>query len=80
MWPPVRWLLRQPVAEVRIGAAALLAAAPAWPVPIAVAWLLARTLDLGPSGVYWAVALSYSLAAVVAIVLFKRGRWKTTVV
>jgi putative MATE family efflux protein len=49
-----------------------------WLFQIPVAWLLARTFGLGPNGVYWAVALSYSLAAAVAIVLFKRGRWKTT--
>jgi Na+-driven multidrug efflux pump len=49
-----------------------------WLFQIPVAWLLARTLGLGPNGVYWAVALSYSLAAVAAIVLFKRGRWKIT--
>ncbi len=49
-----------------------------WLFQIPVAWLLARSLGLGPNGVYWAVALSYSLAAVVAIVLFRRGRWKTT--
>ncbi len=51
-----------------------------WLFQIPVAWLLARTLGLGPNGVYWAVALSYSLAAMVAIVLFKRGGWKGTVV
>ena len=48
-----------------------------WLFQIPVAWLLARTLGFGPNGVYWAIALSYSLAAMVAIVLFKRGRWKT---
>ena len=49
-----------------------------WLFQIPVAWLLARTLEIGPDGVYWAVALSYSLAAVVAIVLFRGGRWKMT--
>ena len=47
-----------------------------WLFQIPVAWVLARTLGLGPNGVYWAIALSYSLAAVVAIVLFRGGRWK----
>ncbi len=51
-----------------------------WLFQIPVAWLLARTLGVGPNGVYWAIALSYSLAAVVAIVLFRRGRWKSVVV
>ena len=49
-----------------------------WLFQIPVAWLLARTLGVGPNGVYWAVALSYSLAAVVAVVLFRGGRWKET--
>jgi Na+-driven multidrug efflux pump len=49
-----------------------------WLFQIPVAWVLARTLGVGPNGVYWAIALSYSLAAVVAIVLFQRGSWKST--
>ncbi len=48
-----------------------------WLFQIPLAWLLARTLDLGPNGVYWAISASYSVAAVVAIALFQRGRWKT---
>ncbi len=47
-----------------------------WLFQIPVAYLLARILGVGPNGVYWAIALSYSLSAVVAIVLFRRGRWK----
>jgi Na+-driven multidrug efflux pump len=31
---------------------------------------------LGPTGVFWAIAISYSLSAVVGLVLFRRGRWK----
>jgi len=33
-------------------------------------------LGLGPTGVFVAIALSYSLSAVVGIVLFRRGTWK----
>ena len=27
-------------------------------------------------GVYWAIAIAYSLSAVIGILLFRRGRWK----
>ncbi len=37
---------------------------------------LARTLELGPVGVYWAIAIAYSLSAVIGVLLFRRGKWK----
>ena len=51
-----------------------------WLFQIPLAWLLARRFDLGPDGVFWAIAASYSLSAVVGIALFRRGRWKTKTV
>ncbi len=47
-----------------------------WLFQIPLAWVLARPLGLGPTGVFVAIALSYSLSAVVGIVLFRRGKWK----
>jgi Na+-driven multidrug efflux pump len=47
-----------------------------WLFQIPLAWLLAMPLGLGPTGVFVAIALSYSLSAVVGIVLFRRGTWK----
>ena len=47
-----------------------------WLFQLPLAWILARTLGLGPVGVYWAIAIAYSLSAVVGILLFRRGRWK----
>lgn len=47
-----------------------------WLFQIPLAWLLAMPLGLGPAGVFIAIALSYSLSAVVGIVLFRRGAWK----
>ncbi len=47
-----------------------------WLFQIPLAWLLAMPLGLGPAGVFVAIALSYSLSAVVGIVLFRRGKWK----
>lgn len=47
-----------------------------WMFQIPLAWVLSMVLGIGPQGVFWAIALSYSLSAVVGLVLFRRGRWK----
>ncbi|TPV94639.1 MAG: MATE family efflux transporter [Myxococcales bacterium FL481] len=47
-----------------------------WGCQIGLAYWLAQPLQQGPLGVYVAVALSYSLAAVIAVWQFRRGRWK----
>jgi Na+-driven multidrug efflux pump len=47
-----------------------------WLFQLPLAWFLARTLDLGPVGVYWAIAIAYSLSAVIGVLLFRRGKWK----
>ncbi len=46
-----------------------------WEIPLA--WVLAKTLGLGPDGVSIAIAVAFSTLAVASTVLFKRGRWKT---
>ena len=48
-----------------------------WLLQIPLAYGLAVTLDWGPNGVYVAIAIAFSVAAVVSVVLFRRGRWKT---
>jgi len=47
-----------------------------WLFKIPVAYLLARSAGLGPRGVFVAIAAAYSAQAVVAGVLFGRGRWR----
>jgi putative MATE family efflux protein len=47
-----------------------------WCFQIPLAWTLARPLELGPPGVFWAVCVSESVLAVSAMLLFRRGRWK----
>jgi MATE family, multidrug efflux pump len=47
-----------------------------WVFQIPLAYGISKTLGFGPSGVFWAIALAYSLSAVVGIVLFRRGTWK----
>lgn len=51
-----------------------------WLFQIPFAWLMSRTLNQGPAGVFWAIAAAYSLSALVGIVVFRRGRWKTRTV
>jgi Na+-driven multidrug efflux pump len=47
-----------------------------WAVQMPLAWFLAFKLKLGPQGVFMAVAISASIYAVVALLLFRRGTWK----
>jgi Na+-driven multidrug efflux pump len=51
-----------------------------WLFQIPLAYLLARTWNIGPEGVFWSIAISYSLSAVLGIALFRRGSWKEQVV
>lgn len=47
-----------------------------WAFELPVAWLLAIPLELGPSGVWWAITIAFSVVAVVAVVIFRQGTWK----
>ena len=47
-----------------------------WVFEIPLAYGLARMLGFGPQGVFWALALAFSLLAVLSAVIFRRGRWK----
>lgn len=51
-----------------------------WIVQIPLAWLLAHPLGYGTFGVFIAVSLCYSLAALISVALVRRGKWKQTVV
>jgi putative MATE family efflux protein len=51
-----------------------------WLFQIPLAFSLARGLDMGPTGVFLAITIAESLLAVVAVVCFRRGTWKTRVV
>lgn len=48
-----------------------------WLVQLPVAYLLAMPFEWGPDGVFWAIAISQSLLALVCIWLFKQGKWKS---
>ena len=47
-----------------------------WLIQIPVAYLLAKYLKLGPTGVYMAIGIAESILAVVSIIIFKKGKWK----
>jgi putative MATE family efflux protein len=51
-----------------------------WLVQIPLAWALAVPAGLGTRGVFIAIAAIETAMAVAAVVLFRRGRWKETVV
>lgn len=47
-----------------------------WLFEIPLAYVLAYHFGFGPQGVFWAITLAFSLLAVAAALLFKRGKWK----
>lgn len=47
-----------------------------WLFEIPLAYVLAYYFKMGTDGVFWAITVSFSLLAVVAAILFKRGKWK----
>ncbi|WP_266364699.1 MATE family efflux transporter [Tellurirhabdus rosea] len=47
-----------------------------WLIEIPLAYVLANLLNWGPEGVFWSVAFSETLLAVVAVAVFRRGHWK----
>ncbi len=48
-----------------------------WLFQIPLAYILAISFDWGPRGVFTAIAIAESAIALVAIILFRRGTWKT---
>lgn len=47
-----------------------------WVLQLPLAWWLAIPRGMGPEGVFWAVMIAESLLAVMAVWVFRRGRWK----
>ena len=47
-----------------------------WILEIPLAYLLAYYFKLETHGVFWAIMISFSVFAVLAVFLFKRGKWK----
>lgn len=47
-----------------------------WILEIPLAYFLAIPFDAKQSGVYWSILIAESMAGIIAIVLFRRGKWK----
>jgi putative MATE family efflux protein len=47
-----------------------------WLIEIPVAYVLARPLGFGPSGVFWSIFIAFTVMSVASAALFRRGRWK----
>ncbi|QRN93614.1 MATE family efflux transporter [Archangium violaceum] len=50
-----------------------------WMLQLPLAYLLSRTMGLGPSGVFLAIALGYCALGTLSAVFFRRGRWKARI-
>ena len=48
-----------------------------WVLEIPLAVVLAFVCELGPRGVFWSIPIAESCFAVAALVMFRRGRWKS---
>jgi Na+-driven multidrug efflux pump len=48
-----------------------------WLGQVPLAWLLAKPLGFGPTGVFIAVPISFSVLALWGLMLFRQGKWKT---
>ena len=48
-----------------------------WIVQLPLAWWLSQVVGWGPRGAFASIAIADSLLAVVAVIVFRRGRWKT---
>lgn len=47
-----------------------------WALKLPLAYLLARTLHLGPIGVFIAITVAYSAQAIAAAIVFRQGKWR----
>jgi putative MATE family efflux protein len=47
-----------------------------WLFEIPLAYILGRTLGYGPPGIFWAMAVAFSVMSMVSASLFRRGTWK----
>ncbi len=47
-----------------------------WLFEIPLAYTLSYYAGFGPQGAFWAITISFSVLAVVAVILFRRGKWK----
>lgn len=51
-----------------------------WLMQIPLAYFLATMINWGPSGVYWSITITEAIMAIILMVIFRKGKWKTTVI
>ncbi|MBK6902588.1 MAG: MATE family efflux transporter [Saprospirales bacterium] len=51
-----------------------------WMMEIPLGYILANHTGLEHAGVFWAITLSETAMAIICIILFRRGKWKTVVI
>ncbi|MCD4737416.1 MAG: MATE family efflux transporter [Bacteroidales bacterium] len=47
-----------------------------WLLEIPLAYVLAVTIDIGAKGVFWSITISETVMTIVAVILFRKGKWK----
>jgi putative MATE family efflux protein len=47
-----------------------------WMGEIPIAYVLSSPVGLGPAGVFWSIAIAFSVMSLVSAAVFRRGRWK----
>ena len=47
-----------------------------WLFQIPFAWLLAKTFNQGPYGVFWAIPVAETAMSIAAFIIFRKGKWK----
>lgn len=47
-----------------------------WGIRVPFAYILSKTLGMGPSGIWWAMFLSNFLVSIANFILYRTGRWK----
>ena len=48
-----------------------------WLFQLPFAYIMAISLDFGPQGVFWAITIAEIIIAVIGVIWFKKGKWKT---
>ncbi|MDN5205559.1 MATE family efflux transporter [Fulvivirgaceae bacterium BMA10] len=48
-----------------------------WTFELPLAYVLARNFNLGPMGIFLAIAIAVAVYALVSILVFRKGKWKT---
>lgn len=48
-----------------------------WLLQIPLAYVFGLYLDFGPTGVFWSIAFSETVLAIMCVYIFRKGKWKT---